>query len=177
MEKSRTRPFTVSLFCESFGDVPFIYDEKERLEKAFEEEILKGNKFFIIDLEVGASLIAGTILLELKKKYPQIRLVAVDSHKDHINDVVKTDEDTFICNTTTFEPIGHFGFPLMYSNIKINCDLYHCLNETEDCKFKRDMWMINKSSTVLVLSRIGKLKDRAKSLDYALKRKCKLLQI
>ena len=90
----------------------------------------------------------------------------------YIKQIKNQDDDVWICDVETFEPVSRYNFTLLHTNVKMNSDLYHSVEseKTED----RDKWMINKSSTLLVIADRKIVKEKAESINYALKRGCEV---
>lgn len=171
---SRTKPYTVSIISQDFIT---LYEKglKEQIEAVLRKLIGAGKKYFCVDMEWGASLYAAEILFKLKKEFKDIKIVAVDA-KDYIKQIKNQDDDVWICDVETFEPVSRYVFALLHTNVKMNSDLYHSVEseKTEDSTMNRDKWMINKSSTLLVIADRKIVKEKAESINYALKRGCEV---
>lgn len=98
------------------------------------ESIQQGYKVFISGMAIGFDMICAELVLELKKEFPDIKLVAALPCKDQDN---------------------RWSQPLRdrYRGILKQADIIWCENEhyTDDCMLARNRYMLNNSSKVIAL--------------------------
>ncbi len=107
---------------------------RERTKTKVETSIKNGYEFFISGMALGFDMIFAEIVLELKEKYPHIKLIAAlpckDQYKLWRQDQVER-----------------------YKHILSLCDESYCLYDTynDKCMLERNDYMLNNSSLVFAL--------------------------
>ncbi len=107
---------------------------KKRVTEKVEIAINNGYKIFITGMALGFDTIFAEIILELKKKYPYIKLVAALPCKNQYK-------------FWNLEQVKR------YKKILSSCDLVRCLydNYNNKCMLDRNNYMLNNSSLVFAL--------------------------
>ncbi|MCM1556942.1 MAG: DUF1273 domain-containing protein [Anaeroplasma bactoclasticum] len=108
---------------------------RETAKQKIEDAILSGYKYFISGMAIGFDMICAELVLELKQKYPDIKLVAALPCRNQ--DSVWRDEK----------------LRKRYRDILKQADLVWCESETytKDCMLRRNDYMLNNSSRVIAL--------------------------
>ena len=117
------RPEKLPYFCD---DDPMLVDMKERLKIQIEKLIAEGAECFYSGMARGADIWCAQIVIELKNKYPDIKLSAVIPCKTQTE---KWDE------TST----------AVYNDILSKCDktIYISDKYTKTCMLKRDRALVD----------------------------------
>lgn len=111
--------------------IPFMHKNKikKRLFEVIEDLIKEGYLYFGAGGALGFDTIAAQVVLELRKKYPQIKLILVLPCRDQ----TKNWKD---CDISTYEQIKQQADKVVYTSEKY----------TKDCMYKRNRHLINNSS-------------------------------
>ena len=138
--------------------LPFRFDEqdsrclrlKQVLRKEIERQIIEeGVTHFISGMTIGVDMYAAEIVLDLKKKYPQITL-----------------EAAIPCETQAVK----WTVPLRerYYDIAARCDKETMLQRhyTPDCMHKRNRYMVDAADTVIAVWN-GSPSGTGKTVQYA----------
>lgn len=128
---------------------------RENIEKA----ITHGYRTFISGMARGFDMWAAEVVIEMKKKHPQLRLIAAVPFKDfHLR----------------WENDGRQRF----SEILNNSDLVQYVSEhySFDCYQKRNEWMVNHSSLVIALCN-GQKSGTLNTIKYAEKANIPVINI
>lgn len=138
--------------------LPFRFDEQDRrcrklkqvLRKEIERQITEeGVTHFISGMAIGVDMYAAEIVLDLKKKYPQITL-----------------EAAIPCETQAVK----WTVPLRerYYDIASRCDKETMLQRhyTSDCMHKRNHYMVDAADTVIAVWN-GSPSGTGKTVQYA----------
>lgn len=138
--------------------LPFRFDEqdsrclrlKQVLRKEIERQIIEeGVTHFISGMAIGVDMYAAEIVLDLKKKYPQITL-----------------EAAIPCETQAVK----WTVPLRerYYDIAARCDKETMLQRhyTPDCMHKRNRYMVDAADTVIAVWN-GSPSGTGKTVQYA----------
>ena len=111
-------------------------DMRKRTKAKVENAIQNGYKVFISGMAIGFDMIFAEIVLELKEKYPQIKLVAALPYRDQYR-------------------LWKENQIARYKNLLQQCDDVRCLYERYDdnpkCMLERNDYMLNCSSLVFAL--------------------------
>lgn len=131
----------------------------QRLKLEIEALIKRGVVYFGVGGALGFDTIAAEAVLELRKKYPQIRLILVSP-----------------CKTQTY----HWSEQdrAIYRSIQKACDKYVCLSEkyTRDCMKKRNRHLVENSAyCICYLTKC--FGGTAYTVEYAKKNGLKIVNI
>lgn len=109
---------------------------RQRTKEEIENAIQEGYTIFLCGMALGFDMICAELVLELKKKYPHIKLICVLPCKDQSNIWRKDQQER-------------------YAKILKKADSVHCLynnyNENPNCMLERNDYMLNNSSMVIAL--------------------------
>ncbi|MBQ8615006.1 MAG: DUF1273 family protein [Clostridia bacterium] len=120
-----------------------------KVKKEIEKAIACGYKTFISGMALGFDMMSASIVLELKRKYPDIQLVCAIPCKN---------QDKYWGDTQKIK----------YKIILEQADLVLCLHEryTKSCMEERNRYIINNSSLVIALFD-GQAGGTANTIKYA----------
>ena len=123
---------------------------KERLESEIEKAINKGYKNFISGMALGVDLWAAEIVLKLKDKYPDIELYCAIPYK-------------------TQSIAWSKEYRERYMTCIHRCKKYEIISPfyIRDCFFKRNMYMVDRSSLVIGVSDSPPTGGTAHTINYA----------
>lgn len=123
---------------------------KKKLREQIELAIKRGYNTFITGMALGFDMICAEIVLELKKKYPNIKLIgALPCRNQDCKWPPKQQE--------------------RYRNLLEKLDAIRCVNDEytgPECMLERNRYMINNSSMVIALFN-GQPGGTKKTIDYA----------
>lgn len=107
---------------------------KNSAKELIEQAIIDGYVYFISGMALGFDMICAEIVLELKKKYPHIKLICALPCKNQ--DELWTNE-----------------YKKRYKKILKQADSVRCLADkyTRECMLERNNYMLNNSSRVIAL--------------------------
>jgi len=144
--------------------LPWGYDEKKDSCKKFKNDLCKiftgaidyGLKNFLIGMAEGFDMIGGETLLELRKKYKEIKIIAVVPCK---NQEIKWKPEQ----------------QKRYKHLLKKCDKVIILqdNYTTDCMNKRNKYMVEHSSVVIACFN-GKPSGTGNTIRIAKEKGCKV---
>lgn len=124
-------------------------DMRNRAKIAIEEAINNGYHTFLCGMALGFDMICAELVLELKKKYPNIKLIGAIPCKDQY------------CR-------WNIKLQARYKKLVKQLDAVRCIyDKYEDgCMIERNEYMVNNSSLVIALFD-GKSGGTAKTIKYA----------
>lgn len=132
---------------------------KENAKQEIISAINRGYIYFISGMAIGFDMICAELVLELKKQYPQIKLICAIPCKGQ-------------------EKVWNSLIQKRYNNIIKQADKKVVLAEkyTPECMLDRNRYMINNSSLCIALFD-GKPGGTAKTITYAKENKVKVIEI
>lgn len=148
---------TVCLKGHTIQELPWLYDENDARYKALKETMCKelenairfGYYYFECSMELGFDLICAEILLNLKKKYPYIKIVGALRGEDQDKD---------------WECKDRFHYQRLLSRLDKTRSVYYAF--PEDYPLERNRFMINESSMMIALFN-GASEEMKSIIDYA----------
>ncbi len=120
-------------WCENEEDERCV-EMKSKLKKEIIKAINKGYIYFISGMALGFDIIAAETILELKKEYPQIKLIGALPCKNQYKVWKEYQIDR-------------------YKKVLAKCDNVRCLYDkyNDNCMLERNDYMINNSSLIIAL--------------------------
>lgn len=150
-------------------NLPWGFNEEDErcleMKKVLKKEIIKaiedGYINFITGMSIGFDMICAETVLELKKEYPNIKLIGALPCRHQ--DKMWTDDDR-----------------LRYRSIITELDKVRCIHDkyiSNECMLERNRYMVNSSSLVIALYN-GITGETKYTLDYAKNKgvKCVIIQ-
>ena len=126
-------------------------DMRTRTKVKIEEAINKGYSTFLCGMALGFDMICAELVLELKKKYPHIKLIGALPCKDQY------------CKWNSKQQVRYKKLIKQLDGIRCIYDKYE-----DGCMIERNEYMVNNSSLVIALFD-GKSGGTAKTVKYAQK--------
>lgn len=107
---------------------------RENAKTIIEKSILDGYKYFISGMAIGFDMICAEIILEMKKKYEDIKLICA---------IPCENQDKLWANE----------FKVRYKKILNNADIIRYISKeyTQNCMIERNEYMLKNSSRVIAL--------------------------
>ena len=135
---------------------------KEKLKAEIENAIGRGYKNFISGMALGVDLWAAELVLELKKKYPEIELYCAIPYKGQSISWEADYRERYM--TCIHKSKKYVVISPVY---------------TKSCFFKRNMYMVDNSSLVIAVSDNPPTGGTAHTIDYAQRmgKEIKILEI
>ena len=125
---------------------------KKDLRKTIIDLIKRGYRYFAISLTRDAGMLAGEIVLELRKKYPSIKLICVDINSTYHEMFSKYDSE-YTLYDGNFKKKKKDDYESLYQKLKESCDVYKnlsSLEQKETIEICRE-WIINKASVLVAV--------------------------
>lgn len=148
---------------------------KKDLRVKIQQAILQGYRYFIVGCNRGTELWAGQIVLDLKKTYPNIKLVLVEPF-DGYHTYYKIAENDYEIRDSEGNVITKDDYEAIYQQLKSNADYYKCLNiqNKNACLRIKNTWMLQNSSYLIISYASGSKGATRNMLSQALAKKMKI---
>ena len=107
---------------------------KKRLKNKLKNAIKNGYELFLLGFDLGIDIWAAKLILDLKKKYPQIKVEAAIPFEEQASDWRKKDMDK-------------------YFNLLFECDIVTYVNKryTPNCINERNCYMVKRSNLIIII--------------------------
>lgn len=132
---------------------------KENTKNIIENSILNGYEIFLCGMAIGFDMICADIVLELKHKYPKIKLIGILPCKNQDKKWNKSYKEKYKLITNKLD------------------DLYYIYDNYNDkCMIERNKFMVDNSSLCIALFD-GKSGGTKYTVQYAKSKKIKILYV